>query len=111
MDDSAYSSDETFEHENIYGFSNCISKEEQQEILSTNETIILRITHTCYCYDHNPRRPFFITVRKSPEKSHITVRDAIDGIINSGYEADCNHSFLEGFDKISDVQFEPFFGS
>ena len=41
----------------------------------------------------------------------MSVENVIDELIKQDCKADCNHSFLEFFEKKTDVQFDIFFGS
>jgi hypothetical protein len=77
-----------------------------------NNIIVLKMTHTCYCFDQNedPARPpskYFNVLRKRNCIS-ITVRDCIEALIEQDCDPNCNHQFLEGFDitDSSSMQYE-----
>jgi hypothetical protein len=91
-------------------FSICVSLDELNEVLSTEEHIVITCDHSCYCHDHNPRNNEYFVVRKAG--NHITCKDAISAMILGGYDPkDCNHHFLEGFCKGNGIQFDACFGS
>jgi hypothetical protein len=90
-------------------FSVCIPLREFDNVLSTEEHIVIKCCHTCYCYDHNPRGNEYIVIKANGH--NITVKDAIKALVDSGYDPACNHAFLEGFDKENGIQFEAAFGS
>ena len=89
------------------GFENCVEEDDQNEVLSEQNTIIIKVKQNCYCYDDFPGPTEFFTVHKT--HNSITTKDAIHAM--KDYRAKCNHVFLEGFEKDTDVHFSACFGS
>ena len=78
-----------------------------------NEIIILKITKNCYCFSNCPTPNEYINVKRKSNTNSITIRDCIETLIEYNFNPECNHMFLEGFDKtkLSSIQYEPSFGS
>lgn len=94
-------------------FEVCIRLSEMDNILTKGSVAIIKCTHECECFCKCHRhQPDFIYV-KGKSKMGVSVRDAISALVESDYNPDCAHYFLEGFQltKDSDVQFVPHFGS
>lgn len=81
--------------------------------LSTEQTIVIVCTHTCYCWEDQPRSSDYILVRCRAGSSSITYRDAVNAMVEADYDPDCNHVFLENFyrENESSIQFQAYFGS
>ena len=90
-------------------FQVCIGLEELDEVVSNKDQVVVKTTHICYCYDSTHRNNGFYIVRN--EGWGITTKMLIEGLIQDGFHPECNHCFLEGFDKVNDITFSPFFGS
>lgn len=99
-------------------FNICIGLNELDTVISTDNKIIIKCSHTCYCYklNNNKRSANYYTVYNI-NNIGITNQMIIQALIDNNYDPRCNHIFLEFFDqniKISSKyvkQFEPFFGS
>jgi len=87
-----------------------IGLEELDEVVTNAKSIVIKNTYNCYCYDNfkKPTDYFVITGEK------MTNKFIISKLIEGGLELDCNHCFLEGFNrypKNSECQFEICTGS
>jgi hypothetical protein len=90
-------------------FEICIDDDALDEVLAETNRIVLKIKFNCYCYDNNPRNTEYYILNSN--NNIITVRDAINCLIENKFKCGCNHVFLEGFDMITPIEFEAFFGS
>jgi hypothetical protein len=92
------------------GFIDCV-EENHNDILSREDRIVIKIVHKCVCCDPDNESPNdYVIVNKSTPQG-ITYKQCIDAMIIFGIRIQCNHVFLEGFDKINDITFEASFGS
>ena len=86
----------------------------EDTILSKEETIFIKITRDCYCYEEI-LPPLYIRVKKSvANKDGISYADCIDEMIKSEFNTNemCNHIFLELIKQIKDsITYECWFGS
>lgn len=84
-----------------------IDIDELDDIVTDKKFITVAKTYTCYCYDNCNKTPkyFYVTGDK------ITNRVILNKLIEYNLYIECNHCFIEGFDKISDYQFEISTGS
>lgn len=87
-------------------FDVCI---EEDSVLSTKPMIFIKIAYNCRCYMECHRNSEFIKVTST--SGSIMTSDAIRAMIDHGFEPECDHVFLEFFEKKSDVQFLACFGS
>jgi hypothetical protein len=92
-------------------FHICISLNESDNVISYEDTIVIKITHNCYCYDLCPRETEWVYVIACNQHRGITNADCLEALIKEGYNAECNHHFLEGFNQLTECMFEPMFGS
>tara|TARA_B110000495_G_C22796776_1_gene465493 strand:- start:283 stop:699 length:417 start_codon:yes stop_codon:yes gene_type:complete len=93
-------------------FTIAINIEELDDILSDKSSIVIKNTYTCRCYDNCKKEPdYFHITRKIGEQ--MTQKYIILELIKQGLKRECDHHFLEGFDKTttSECQFELSFGS
>jgi hypothetical protein len=74
--------------------------------LSAEPVIVVKQTFTCHCYQ-SPKQANYYVVRGGP----LTYRYVTQELARQGMKLECSHSFFEGFDQITDVQFELFCGS
>ena len=90
-------------------FTICMDNKELKEILTTEKVIIVKQDFSCSCFNEELIRPKtrFFTIKNDI----MSVENVIDELIKQDCKADCNHSFLEFFEKKTDVQFDIFFGS
>ena len=91
-------------------FTICIGLAELDTVISNDDVIVIKIDHECYCYDQNPRKADIIVVYNKTGEG-ITNKDAIDSMIEYGYDPACNHVFFEGFKHVADCIFKTYFGS
>lgn len=91
-------------------FTVAIPLSEMDDVVSENDRIILKKDMSCYCYDDLPNHPkaeWFLV--KRPEGEKLTNAVIIRELIKQNLELDCNHCFIESFDrypKDSECQFE-----
>jgi len=91
-------------------FTVAIPLSEIDDVVSENDHIILKKDMSCYCYDglqNHPKAEWFLV--KRPEGQKLTNAVIIRELIKQNLELDCNHCFLESFDrypKDSECQFE-----
>jgi hypothetical protein len=83
-----------------------IDESELDEVLIEGHILVLKCTFNCYCYDISPRQTEYYILQKE-DKSDITYRDAIKCLEDNNFTCNCNHTFLEGFDRITDIQYSP----
>lgn len=84
-------------------FTIAIDIEELDVVFTKQPAIVVKQTYNCYCYkDCNKKTEYFYISGKN-----ITTKFIINQLIEQGLELDCNHHFLEGFEKVknSDCQF------
>jgi hypothetical protein len=87
-------------------FDVCI---ENDEVLSNQPMIFLKLEHKCYCYSEAPRDNIFLRVNN--ENGSIKISDLIAAMVEYEYDPMCNHTFLELFEKDTEFQFTAYFGS
>jgi len=75
--------------------------EELDDVISTEPLIILKLTHTCYCYK-NPKVPEWFNIRCTK----MTNKNILNELIKQNLTLNCNHRFIEGFFKQTDTQYE-----
>lgn len=98
-------------------FTIAMSLDQLDEVITPLDKIIVKQTFDCYCYndgysgsDYVPK--WFAVHCREGEK--MTNRVVIRELISQGFSLDCNHRFLEGFEKSTkggECQFEPAIGS
>jgi len=80
------------------------------DVISNHDTVVIKITHNCYCYSGNRRKDDLILVHNTTGEG-ITNKDAIEAMIEYGYDPNCSHVFFEGFINVKDCLFKAYFGS
>jgi hypothetical protein len=85
--------------------------EDFDHVLSNEPMIFVKCAHRCYCWGTHPRKSDFFKIKNTGKG--IRIKDAIKALVDSMFDPDCGHYFLEGFHqtKDSEVQFETRFGS
>lgn len=88
----------------------CMNKSELQKVLSDHPFIILKQSYDCYCYTLSgiSKQPDFFRIHNRTGK--IRIHDVVDQLVEIDFMP-CNHKFLETINKMTDVQFEIFWGS
>lgn len=93
-------------------FTIALNLEELDDIVTDKSSIIIKNTYNCHCYTNCKKNAdyFFINSKNGEQ---ITNKYIINELIKQGLMRDCDHHFLENFEKttVSDCQFEMFFGS
>jgi hypothetical protein len=91
-----------------------IPSTELNNIVSNDSIIIIKHKNDCYCYSEAPKQPNYIEVKRKPYEVGITFKNIIDTMIeydNTHHIIDCDHNCIEGIEKISESQYEFYFGS
>jgi len=78
------------------------------ELLTDKKHIFISNDRYCYCWDgiDAPKQEFFEIKGDS-----ITYRYVLNELIKQDFNPDCNHIFLEGIDKVSEIQYRLSMGS
>ena len=78
------------------------------DLLTEEKHIFLSNHLTCYCYDGmgRPNQEFY-----EIKGDRITYRYVLNELIRQDFNPDCNHRFLEGIDKVSEIQYSLSMGS
>jgi hypothetical protein len=88
-------------------FTISIALDELDELLTERNRVIIKSDYKCYCYDNEPRNTdYFIICGDS-----ITIKYVFLELKRQGLHLECNHHFIEGFQKDSDVQYSFHLGS
>ncbi len=98
-------------------FTIALLLDELDEVISPLNRIIVKQTFDCCCYDgdptgHVPVPKWYPVHCREGEK--MTNRVVIRELARQGFSLDCNHRFLEGFERLvkgGECQFEPATGS
>jgi hypothetical protein len=90
-------------------FSIFIPRSKLDAVIADRDLLCIRYVFDCHCYSGNKRNTEFYYCKKA--KKGITNRDLIQCLVDNGFDTQCNHVFLEGFDLNSEVQVTPWFGS
>lgn len=88
-------------------FTICIPYNELDDVITSKNEIIIKCDYKCFCYDEIQRPNDFYIVKGEC----ITNRTCIKKLIEEGFNPECNHHFLEGFQQTTDVQFVAMMGS
>jgi hypothetical protein len=90
-------------------FTVAISIELMEELVTDKQSIIIKKSYFCYCYDNCKRKTDYFYIKGQ----HMTYRYVIEQLIEKGLKLDCNHCYLEGFCATngSDCQFDIMVGS
>lgn len=89
-------------------FSICIDLDEMNQVVSNEPRIVIQCVPCDIPCGRSGNR---IYVYVNNNGNGITNKDMIKAMIDAGYHPECDHHFLEGFDKKSNITYEPFFGS
>lgn len=82
-------------------FDISIDLELMDELLTEQNHIIIKNAYSCYCHNNNKPTEYF-----SIKGDRLTYRYVINKLIEQDLKLDCNHRFLEGFDKTPNRQFQ-----
>ena len=90
-------------------FTISIDIEELDDLITDKQSIIIKQVYDCYCYENCNKKTEYFYIKGE----NLTQRYVIEQLIKKGLEIECNHIFLEGFEKTkgSECQFELIFGS
>jgi hypothetical protein len=89
-------------------FTIAIDIENIDELITDKHNLIIKRNYNCYCYNYSKNTDYYYI-----RGENMTVRYVIEELIKENLTLDCNHCFLEGFNKTlgSDCQFELCLGS
>ena len=90
-------------------FEICMRVKELDKVISDENTIVVKSSYGCYCYDECKRNDETYII----QGEKITNRYVIEQLILQGLTIDCNHRFLELIQKVPDsvCEFKLWFGS
>lgn len=90
-------------------FSIAIDIDELDDIITEQNNIVVQSTYNCYCYDDCKRKTDFFRI----SGNNMTNRFVLSKLIEQGLNLECNHIFVEGFNKIpnTNCQYEIITGS
>lgn len=86
--------------EEIFGdtkFTIAIPLDELDELLTDKKQVIIKSWYGCYCYDNAPRNNEYFTICGD----NLTIKYILLELKRQNLHLDCNHHFIEGFDKTS----------
>ena len=86
-------------------FTVSIPIEELDDVVSTEQTIVMKLNYNCHCYSECPKVCDWFNIRCNTD-GKITNRTILNELIKQNLKLECDHQFIEGFDKTTDVQFE-----
>ena len=94
----------------IFGDTNftiSIGLEHMDDLITDRTCIVIKSDYKCYCYDANPRpSDYFIILN-----DRITIKHVLLELKEQHLCLECNHHFIEGFQKDSDCQYSLIIGS
>ena len=79
------------------------------DIICESENLIIKQDFPCYCFNVK-REPLYYRIKGSRTQK-LTNRYVIEELIKQRMNLECDHMFLGGFIKKTDVQFELMTGS
>ena len=85
-------------------FTVSIPIEDIDEVVSTEPTIMVKCSYNCHCYSESPKVADWFNIRCNND-GNITNRTILMELMNNNLSLECDHHFIEGFDMITDVQF------
>ena len=91
-------------------FTIAIPSNELDNVVSTDKTISIKHTRSCYCYGDKPLPTQFFTV-KCDDNQSLTNKYIIQELIKQNLRMNCNHVYLEGFHYLHDNVYETMMGS
>lgn len=86
-----------------------IDESELDDIISESDQIMIKQEFTCFCFNVK-REPLYYRIKGSRTQK-LTNRYVIEELIKQRMNLECDHMFLGGFIKKTDVQFELMTGS
>ena len=86
-----------------------IPYQDLNDLVTDEKRIIIEHTYRCRCYSNRELLGKTVHFYISGEK--LTNHNVLDELIKQNLVLDCDHSFLEGFNKISDGCYELIVGS
>ena len=82
-------------------FTISIALDELDELLTERNRVIIKSNYKCYCYDNEPRNTDFFIICGDK----ITIKYVLLELKKQGLHLDCNHNFIEFFQKDNECQF------
>ena len=112
MDNDEYRAfeEEQQQLDEIFGdidFTVSIPLNDMDDLLTDRTWIVIKNIYTCYCYEHEPRTAdYFVICGDS-----LTIKYVLLELKKQNLHLDCNHRFIEGFQKDSECQYSLILGS
>lgn len=90
-------------------FNVSIDINELDNLLTEQKHIIIKSDYKCYCYDNQPRQAEYFEICGEC----ITIKYVLKELMRQNLTLNCNHCFIEFFEKSidSEIQYEFFAGS
>ena len=86
-------------------FTVSIPIEDIDDVVSTENIIMVKCSYKCCCYSTCPKVSEWFNIR-CPTDDKITNRTILNELMKQNLKLECNHQFIEGFDQITDIQFD-----
>ena len=86
-------------------FTVSVPIEEIDDVVSTEPIIIMKLNYNCHCYCESPKVSDWFTICCNSDGT-ITNKTILTELMKQNMKLECDHRYIEGFDKITDVQFE-----
>ena len=86
-------------------FTVSIPIEEIDDVISTEPIIIMKLNYNCRCYSESPKVADWFNIRCNTD-GKITNKTILKELLMQNLKLECDHRYIEGFQKITDVQFE-----
>jgi hypothetical protein len=77
-------------------------------LLTDKKQIFISNVKDCYCWDdiNTPKQQFF-----EIKGEKLTYKYVLNELIRLNFNPECNHTFLESIDKVTDIQYRLWMGS
>ena len=86
-------------------FTVSIPIEEIDDVVSTEPIIIMKLNYNCHCYSDSAKVADWFNIRCNTD-GKITNKTILNELVRQNMKLECDHRYIEGFQKITDVQFE-----
>tara|TARA_R100000655_G_scaffold80022_1_gene119440 strand:+ start:1033 stop:1434 length:402 start_codon:yes stop_codon:yes gene_type:complete len=84
-----------------------IFKDTLQFDFSKEKMVVIKQTFNCSCFnnDNRPQNKYFVI----NNNNNLTLEEVIEELIKQGFEAGCDHYFLDDIEQETDVQYRAVF--
>ena len=86
-------------------FTVSIPIEELDDVVSIEQTIVIKLSYNCHCYSERPKFSKWFNIRCNTD-GKITNKTILNELIKQNLKLECDHQFIEGFDKKTVAQYE-----